>query len=349
MNDIHLISVYLSPSDLFASYALMFGSQEALPDTKAYHEKRWRFMAGLFGVDHREPGHREQDCLAGAALLKSLIRERNKLEFCTLLSPNHSGMSAQMDQALYDHHKEALVAKVIALREHYDLLGGELFVKLFPQIEEVRVLRSRLEELGLPSRPPEPQGEMSTFLKSKMVEKEEQKGSRQHHEMEDDITFDRLFSIKVSEEVEARGRESLKRDVELIRQKAIDLGLADAGSVDAFIFDMPVNDFLKLSKGFPKVSRVDFRPPESPKPETPSGIMATINSLFLTKKMPPPPPLDIPDEETAQGNPLREQLERLRKENPGLFREYSQAHISHTLRLLLEKASNYASTVDNEF
>jgi hypothetical protein len=322
---------YLTPADLFAAYALMKGTEDALPETKAYYEKRWRFIAGLFGIDHRAPKRMHDDWSAGARLLEGLTRERNKLEYCELL-PNHvSRLNGQIDEALYDQHKDALASKVEALREHYDLMGGEVLVKLFSEIEGVRVLRSRLQELGLPSHPPDPDGEMRAYKESRKEQREDPKVPLRSQKFEDDVTFERLFSLKVSEEVEERGRESLRQDVELIRQKAVDLGLAPVESVDAFISDMSAKDFLKLSKGFPKVSRVDFQLPEPPKPDAPSGVMETIRSFFSRKKSTPPPSLEIPEEEPSARDPIWEQLERLRKENPGLFREYSEAHIRHVI------------------
>jgi len=342
---------YLSPDDLFASYALMRGTKEALPETKAYHEKRWRFMAGLFGINYRAPDRMVRDCESGTGLLEGLIRERNKLEYSDLLSVHDDRAWGKKEQELYDHYKNALAEKVDDLRGYYAQIGGELFVRLFPEIEGFRVLRTRLEELGLPSTPPEPRAEMMELLESRPVEKRETMPPLQIQKLKDDITRDRIISLKVSEEVHARGAESHAQDVDMLRQRALDWGLASAESVDSFIFEMPVQDFLKLAKGFPTLSRIDFRPPEPPKQAVSPGVLAQI-SAFLSSNKPQavPIPINIPEEPLSlTPDPLREQLERLRKENPGLFKEYSDAHITHAMRFIFTGESCRNCTVDNEF
>lgn len=332
---------YLSPDDLFTAFALMKGTKAALPETKAYHEKRWRFMAGLFGINYRALDQMVRDCDYGTGLLEGLIRERNKLEYSDLLSVDADGAWDKKEQELYDHHKNALAEKVDDLRGYYAQIGGELFVRLFPEIEGFRVLRTRLEELGLPSTPPEPRAEMMELLESRPVEKRETKPPQQIQKLKDDITRDRIIYLKVSEEVRTRRMESRALDVDMLRQRALNWGLAPAESVDAFIFDMPVQHFLKLAKGFPTLSRVDFRPPEPPKPAVSPGFLAQI-SAFLSGKKPQavPVPIKIPEETPSfTPDPLRKQLERLRKENPGLFKEYSDAHISHALRFIIAEQS----------
>lgn len=321
---------YITSADLFVAYARMRSTRDALPETKAYHEKRWSFMAGLFTGNHII----SEQKLEGwpSSLLEELIRERTKLEHCELLSRDPVRMNGGINQTLRDQHQEALSSKVEALRAHFELMGGELFVKIFPEIEGMRVLWSRLEELGLPPHPPEPRVEMIAFLKSQPEEKERPAKPRITKQKDDDaITFDRMFSVKVSEEVRARKEEGLKRDMELLRQRAVDLGLAALESVDAFIYDMSAQDFLKLAKGFPTLSRVDFRPPDAPKPETSPGLLGSIISIFRRKETPPPAPLNIPEEEPPAPDPLREQLQRLRKENPALFEQYSEARLRHSI------------------
>ena len=329
----HSPDPYISPADLFVAYARMRSTRDALPQTKEYYKKRWRFMAGLFTGNYKISDRKLRDW--GSGLLEALIRERIKIESCELLSADSKRMDSGISQTLRDQHQEALASKVKALREHYELMGGQLFVKIFPEIEGMRVLWSRLEELGLPAHPPEPRTEMIAYLKSQPEEKEKPAKPRiTKQKDDDDITFDRMFSVKVSEEVRTRKEEALKRDIELLRQRAVDLGLAPLESVDAFIFDMSAQDFLKLAKGFPTLSRVDFRPPDSPKPETSPDVLGHIISIFRRKETPLPTPLDIPEEEPPSPDPLREQLQRLRKENPALFKQYSEAHLRHAISRL---------------
>lgn len=324
---------YITPADLFVAYARMRSTRDALPETKAYHEKRWRFMVGLFTGSHIISGQKLEDW--PSSLLEALTRERIKLESCELLSRDPEQMNGGINLTLREQHKEALASKVKALREHYELMGGELFVKIFPEIEGMRVLWSRLEELGLPPHPPEPRAEMLAYLESRPESQQEPAKAPITRKLRDDITRERLLSLKVTEEVRARKEEALQRDVELLRQRAVKLGLAPLESVDAFIFDMSAQDFLKLAKGFPTLSRVDFRPPDLPKPETTPGFLGSIVAIFRRKETPLPAPLDIPEEEPPSPDPLREQLQRLRKENPALFEQYSEARIRHSFERIL--------------
>ena len=328
----HSPDPYISPADLFVAYARMRSTRDALPETKAYYKKRWRFMAGLFTGNYKVSEQKLRDCAYG--LLESLVRERIKIESCELLSADSKRMDSGISQTLRDQHQEALASKVKALREHYELMGGELFVKIFPEIEGMRVLWGRLEELGLPAHPPEPRTEMLAFLESRPESQQEPAKAPITRKLRDDITRERLLSLKVTEEVRARKEEVLKHDMELLRQRAVGLGLAPLESVDAFIFDMSAQNFLKLAKGFPTLSRVDFRPPDSPKPETSPGVLGHIISIFRRKETPLPTPLDIPEEEPPSPDPLREQLQRLRKENPSLFKQYSEAHLRRAISRL---------------
>jgi len=104
------------------------------------------------------------------------------------------------------------------------------------------------------------------------------------------------------------------------------------------LYEMPVKPFLDLTKGFPKISRVHFAPPEPPKPEVPPPLRERIWSVFFPTTKKPYPYVYIPDEDEPVGEPLpafrdlEERMESLRKENPCLFDKYNEARI----RLVVE-------------
>jgi hypothetical protein len=331
---------YLSPADLFVSYARMKGAQKALPETKDYYEKQWRLMTGLFGVFHEKAEKRISEMWKARNLLERLVEQRNKAESFDIRD------EVKFLPEVMVRQREELHRRGMALLEIYEQMGGSLFVKIFPEIEEVRVLRSRLQELGLPLLPPDATEEMKGHLDEiKASIKEEKPAHAALSKPQDDIPLPRMNAIKISEELKAREEIALERDIELIRQRAIERAVATRETVDAVIYDMPVKPFLDLAKGFPKISRVHFAPPEPPKPETPPTLRERIWSVFFPTTKKPYPYVYIPDEEEAVGEPspeyreLNERMESLRKENPSLFQKYSEARIRHAVEQMTKNST----------
>lgn len=324
--------LYISPVDLFVAYAMMKGTQAALAETKAYYEKRWRLMAALFGISYWSADERIAAWWPEKTMLERLVQLRNQEAIFDFPALVRGDMEEKGKKPLvYLRHREELHRSRASLLRIHETMGGELFEQIFPQILGVRVLWSRLEELGLPALPPDPHQEMIAFIDAIDRPERTRPGSVP---INDDLNAEYIEMLKISEEVQARGELSLQRDVELIRQKAIERGLATAEFVDALIFDMPVQQFLDLAKGFPKVSRVHFRPPDLPKPQSPVGWFGKLRGLFLEQKNQDsevmgscPGDTEPPRGPLPEFVELNEKMELLRKVNPGLFEQYSEAHI----------------------
>jgi hypothetical protein len=331
---------YLSPADFFVSYARMKGTQKALPETKDYYEKRWRLMTGLFGVFHEKAEKRICEMWREGNMLERLVEQRNRAESFDV--PDEVKFLPEV----MVRQRQEIRRSGLALLASYEALGGSLFVKIFPEIEGVKILGSRLQELGLPVLPPDAAEEMKRHLDEiqARVEEEEPKPDALP-KPQDDVTPARMNAIKISEELEGREEDLLERDVEVIRQRVIERGVATRETVDAMIYDMPVKPFLDLTKGFPKISRVHFAPPEPPKPEAPPPLAERIWSVFfpITKK--PYPYVYIPDEEEPVGDPspvyreLNERMESLRKENPNLFEKYSETRLRHAVEQMTKNST----------
>ena len=331
---------YLSPADLFVSYARMKGTQKALPETKAYYEKQWRLMAGLFGVFHKKAEKRICEMWKELNMLEDLVEHRNRAESFDIRD------DVKFLSEVMVRQREEIRRSGMALLASYEAMGGSLFVKIFPEIEGVKVLGSRLQELGLPLLPPDAAEEMKRHLDEiqARVEDEEPKPDALP-KPQDDVIPARMNAIKISEELEGREENLLERDVELIRQLAIEQGIATQETVNAVIYDMPVKPFLALTKGFPNISRVHFAPPEPPKPEAPPPLTERIWSVFFPTTKKPYPYVDIPIEDEIIGEPspayreLNERMESLRKENPSLFEKYSETRIRHSIEKMTKNST----------
>ena len=331
---------YLSPADLFVSYARMKGTQKALPETKAYYEKQWRLMAGLFGVFHKKAEKRICEMWKELNMLEDLVEHRNRAESFDIRD------DVKFLSEVMVRQREEIRRSGMALLASYEAMGGSLFEKIFPEIDGVRVLGSRLQELGLPLLPPDTAEEMKRHLDEIAASiKEEKPAHAALPKPQDDITLPRMNAIKISEELQAREEIALERDVELIRQLAIERGIAKQETVDAVIYDMPVKPFLTLTKGFPNISRVHFAPPEPPKPEAPPPLTERIWSVFFPTTKKPYPYVYIPEEEESVGEPspvyreLNERMESLRKENPSLFEKYSETRIRHSIEQMTKNST----------
>lgn len=331
---------YLSPADLFVSYARMKGAQKALPETKDYYEKQWRLMTGLFGVFHEKAEKRICEMWKERDMLERLVEQRNRAESFDI--PDEVKFLPEV----MVRQREELHRRGMALLEIYEQMGGSLFVKIFSEIEGVRVLRSRLQELGLPLLPPDAAEEMKRHIDEIVSSiKEEKPAHAALSKPQDDITLPRMNAIKISEELKAREEIAQERDIELIRQRAIERAVATRETVDAVLYDMPVKPFLDLTKGFPKISRVHFAPPVPPEPEAPPPLTARIWSVFFPTTKKPYPYVYIPDEQEPVGEPspvyreLNERMESLRKENPSLFEKYSEARLRHALQQMTKNST----------
>ena len=190
---------------------------------------------------------------------------------------------------------------------------------------------------------PDPFEEMRVFEEVKHTLKEIPSESKKTH---DDISRDRIEALKIFEELET-GRilpravlsdeKSLEYDVDVVKTRAIERGLASSEGVNEFIFDMPVDEFLELTRDYPRLSRVHFRPYTPPPPPKRPSTLATLFRLFIPEKSVREPISEtiptIPEVPEELEKPhIREQLDMLKRENPHLFKKYYRAHMAFLFR-----------------
>ena len=135
-------------------------------------------------------------------------------------------------------------------RQVYASMAGELLEILNPGIGSRRIHIGRLAELGLPANPPKDDWD-DTSADDELPTSES---------YEDAIPPELLDSFKEREESIERARRQTAIEKEVIIERAIAAGIGTAETLPGLIYEMDVTDFLKLTEGFPGLSRVDFKP-----------------------------------------------------------------------------------------
>jgi hypothetical protein len=249
---------FITPVQIFIAYAEKRENEEALPRTQGYYEKRWRLIAGLFdipfdlGTDdglHKEGGFRLLD-----ALLNCRTRASRMVPYPIL----EKGEWPILDKEIYVSHQRSLSKKEEAIRYEYEQMGGELFEDIFPRIGEKHVSVSRLFELGLPLAPPDSQQEQCDWINEHWDDEEFDKPSPPIPK--DDMTPKQMDELKLSEENNLKTERRIADEMDQIRRRVIELGIATQENVDEIIYEMPVAQYLDLAADFQKISRVHFNP-----------------------------------------------------------------------------------------
>jgi hypothetical protein len=78
--------------------------------------------------------------------------------------------------------------------------------------------------------------------------------------VDDDVPTSVGDGIKRREEARERARRDTESAVPVVIRRALSAGIGTPETVSEIISNMNVRDFLKLADGFPKLSRVDFKP-----------------------------------------------------------------------------------------
>jgi hypothetical protein len=138
------------------------------------------------------------------------------------------------------------------MRRIYARLGVEWLIKNYPEIEKKRVHVSRLREFGIYPKPPSAVDECIKAMETDADEVEEP--------VDDDVPASVSDELKRREEISERARRETQTAIPIIIERALAAGIGTPETVAQIICDMNVQDFLKLSVGFPKLSRVDFKP-----------------------------------------------------------------------------------------
>lgn len=196
------------------------------------------------------------------------------------------GQWPALDREIEARHEGVIVRHAAALRSEYDKMGGELIESLFPGIEKKSVAVSRLYELGLPKKAPDPNKECWEWLDEHWDEKE-LASDASDEKTEDDISPVRMDELKLSEEETLRQVSLTEYQMDQIRLRVIGMGLATDDTVDSVIYEMPVALYLELAGDFPKVSRVHFS--KTPPVKTPAlkkeGTPAPSDPTELLKQL----------------------------------------------------------------
>jgi hypothetical protein len=256
---------FMTPLQIFVAYAEKRANEEALPKTQGYYEKRWRLIAGLFGIPF-DLGSDHGLYKEGAfRLLEALLDCRRR---ATRLVPDpimERGQWPILDQENYFAYQRSLSKKEKAIQHEYDQMGGDLFEAIFPVIGEKHVSMSRLFELGLPPNPPDPQQEECDWIQEHWddVGLEEPTAEK----AKDEISQKEIDFLKLAEEEHLRAERKISNQMNQIRLQVMGLGLATIENVDEVIYNMPVKQYLDLAGDFPKLSRVHFQPTCPPRPE----------------------------------------------------------------------------------
>jgi hypothetical protein len=235
----HSNAEHLTLRHLFVAYARMLASWEMFPAIRDYHEKRCRILTGLFEIQLQEP--------EGLAALAKCYTKAAFYDPCggVLLGSNGvdrlGGYRASMRQ-LRRHAAD--------MRRIYAGLGVEWLIENYPDIEKKRVHVSRLKEFNL-SKPPTKAEECEECIKA--MENDEPEP------VDDDVPKPVSDALKRGEEAWERARREIAAAKSIVIERGHAAGIGTPETVASLIYDMNVEDFLKLAAGYPKLSRVDFK------------------------------------------------------------------------------------------
>jgi len=236
----HSNAEYLTLRQLFVAYARMLASREMFPVIRDFHEKRCRILSGLFEIRLQEPHGLDAlaKCYSKAAFYDpcgGVLMGSNGVE-CL---PCYRGSMRQLRRHAAD------------MRRIYARLGVEWLVEHFPGIEKRRVHVSRLKEFAITKAPSKAE-ECEECIKA--MESDEPES------VDDDVPSSVSDDLKRGEEVRERARRETNASIPVIIERALASGIGTSETVSSLIYNMNVQDFLKLADGYPKLSRVDFKP-----------------------------------------------------------------------------------------
>lgn len=235
---------YLTLRQLFVAYARMLATRDHFPSSRDHHAKRCRILTGLFGVRLQEPH--------GLDALAKCYTEASFYDPCGGVLMGSNGVERLPG---YRASMRQIRRHAADMRRIYARLGAEWLAEHYPGIEKKRVHVSRLKEFAI-SKPPTKAQECEEFFKA--LESDED--TDEPEPADDDVPKAVSDGLKRSEEAWERARREIAAAILAVTERALAAGIGTPETVAALIYDMDVQDFLKLADGFPKLSRVDFKP-----------------------------------------------------------------------------------------
>lgn len=248
---------FITPVQAFLAFASYKATQEALPKTQGYHEKRWRLISGLFGIPFDLGEEKTGPSHGPLGLLLDIMRLQRRT-YGLVPKSHDKGGGEPIVKNVIEAHRSSLRRKEEALSHEYSQMGGELLEAMYPIISEKNVSASRLHELGLPAEAPNPRQEEAEWLDEHWDDLEVEEANQVVPK--DDVTPREMDKLKLSEEHHLRTERRIAHEMGQIRLRVMDQGLATQENVDQIIYDMPVAQYLDLAGDFPKISRVHFNP-----------------------------------------------------------------------------------------
>lgn len=237
----HSNAEFLTLRQLFVAYARMRATREMVPVIRDYHEKRCRILTELFEVQLLE--------CSGLTDLADCYTRASFYDPCGGVLLGSNGVD-RLD--CFRASMRELRRHAASMRRIYARLGVEWLIKNYPEIEKKRVHVSRLREFGISPKPPSAVDECIKAMETDADEVEEP--------VDDDVPASVSDELKRREEISERARRETQIAIPIIIERALAAGIGTPETIAQIICDMNVQDFLKLSVGFPKLSRVDFKP-----------------------------------------------------------------------------------------
>lgn len=236
----HSNALYLPLRLLFVAYARMIDTLESFPAIRDYHEKRYRILCGLFEVNLADTN--------GLHQLATQYTRASSIDPCDGVVLGSNGVDRLSG---YISSMRELRRCAAAMRRIYARLGVEWLIENCPGIERRRVHVSRLKEFGIIPKPP---SAMDELLKAMEMD------SGEDEPVDDDVPQSVCDVLMRREEEIERAKQANKLAIPIVIERAVAAGFGTPETVPQAIYDMKVRDFLKLADGFPKLSRVDFKP-----------------------------------------------------------------------------------------
>ncbi|MFZ4682316.1 MAG: hypothetical protein ACOYMS_07425 [Terrimicrobiaceae bacterium] len=227
----------------------MLATQESFPAVREYQAKRFRVVAGLFGINLEEGGLAD-----GTRLLTWLAERRENLNVHNPYGGVILGTPPLPDREVFLRHRTSLRRRAASMRRLYDQMGAELLEAAFPEAAAICVSADRLKQFGLTSRPPNANEECLKYME------EHGEDVTDEIEVDDDVPRERTDALLRAEEENLLRLRCLSEAKNIVRQRAVGLGLVLESEADRAIYEMDVETFLEVAEGFPDLSRVDFKP-----------------------------------------------------------------------------------------
>jgi|GEM_PF-2951383 len=257
---------YLSPRHLFIAYAKMLATQYRSPRVRDYHAMKYRLLTGLFDANlHIADEQHIQNVtwIDPNALAGRSIAELENLAKCysyeSYYHPTSWGDHRELWLEQLPGTRESLrqIRRLSArMRQAYASMAIELLELLYPGIGSRRIHIGRLAELGLPDKLPKNGWDYRILDDGDDEESSEERRKKIY----DDLSPEMLGWMKEQEENIEKARRKTAIEKAVIIERAITADIGTAETVPGIIYEMEVTEFLKLTEGFPGLSRVDFKP-----------------------------------------------------------------------------------------